>query len=183
MLASRLTTHNLLQPCIFVLGLLQDGDVRVSVFPESKEILKRGASFYGIALQYIGTGEAEMGQRADGFVQHNPAMVENFLELGCGWSALLRDQLHLPSHIDGIHVGRECGTASDTQFIGCSDLQRLCCLCGVVSCESQLCANRGQIIKIKLHNRIFRKMLFRPSTIPSALEESPANASARAAAY
>jgi hypothetical protein len=37
-----------------------------------------------------------MGHRADGFIEHNPAVVEDFLKLAGGLKALMRDQIGFP---------------------------------------------------------------------------------------
>ena len=99
----------LLQFCVFRLSLFQDGDVRVGVFPEGKEVFVRGkgANAGGVAirwralfaldgrgdrphtsLQRIRTRHAEERQRARPTVPHYAAMVENLLELGGGLRAL-----------------------------------------------------------------------------------------------
>lgn len=41
----------LLEARVLLSGLAQDGNVRVCIFPESEEILVRGTSLSGIALQ------------------------------------------------------------------------------------------------------------------------------------
>jgi hypothetical protein len=41
------------------LGLLQDGDVGVGVFPESKEILVRGAGLYCVTSVRVGTRQTQ----------------------------------------------------------------------------------------------------------------------------
>ena len=43
-----------------------------------------------------------MSECADGFVEHNPAMVENFLELGSGFVALMRGSIGFATHKDRI---------------------------------------------------------------------------------
>ena len=43
--------ETLLQPRVFRLGLLQDGDVGVGVFPEREEILIGGFGFGSVALK------------------------------------------------------------------------------------------------------------------------------------
>ncbi len=48
--------EKLLQLREFRLGLLQDGDVRVGVFPEREEILIGRAGFGGVALPGAGRG-------------------------------------------------------------------------------------------------------------------------------
>jgi len=56
----------LIQLCVVRLGLLQDGDIRVSVFPQGEEVLIRGAGFRRVALEGIGAGDADVGQHAQG---------------------------------------------------------------------------------------------------------------------
>ena len=67
----------LLQSCTFGFGDDEDRNFRIGVFPEREKILICRSRFWGIALQYIRAGETEMCQRADWFVSHNPAMVED----------------------------------------------------------------------------------------------------------
>jgi len=50
------TSERLLQLGVLRLGLLQDGDVGVGVFPEGKKVLISGANFCGVALYDIGAG-------------------------------------------------------------------------------------------------------------------------------
>ena len=78
----------LLQFRVFRRGLLEDGNVGVGAFPECEEILICHLSLGSVALQDIGASKAEMGECANGFVLHNAAVVEDFLELGCGFAAL-----------------------------------------------------------------------------------------------
>src|SRR6516165_6601546 len=87
---------HLLQLCVFRLGLLQDGDVGVGVFPECKEVLIRGTGLRGVALQHISANEAKMGKRTDGLVQDEAAMIENLLELGGSLATLMRSQIGSP---------------------------------------------------------------------------------------
>ena len=77
------------QPCslqlrVLLLSFLQDGDVGVGVFPESKEVLILCMGFGCIALESVGAGETKMGESADWRVQCDAAMVNDILELdGC----------------------------------------------------------------------------------------------------
>ncbi len=64
------------------LGFLQDGDVGVGVFPEGEEVLVSGAGLGGVALERVGTGEAEMGERAQRKVDDNATVVEELFRLG-----------------------------------------------------------------------------------------------------
>ena len=71
----------LLQLRVVRLGFFQDGDVGVGVFPEGEEILIRGAGFGGVAGHCIGTTELQMAQSAEREVEHDPAVVNDPLEL------------------------------------------------------------------------------------------------------
>jgi hypothetical protein len=68
---AKLVIRRSLQLAVFSLSLFEDGDIGVSVFPECEKILIRGAGFGGVALHYVGAGEAEMRKCSNGFVQHN----------------------------------------------------------------------------------------------------------------
>src|SRR5712691_7432948 len=82
---SGLEDAELLQLCVLRLGLLQDGNVGIGVFPESEEVLVSGAALCSVAGEGVGAGEAEMGESAQREVQHDAAMVEELLELcSCG---------------------------------------------------------------------------------------------------
>src|SRR5713226_5109592 len=83
-------SEQLLQLRVLCFGLLQDGDVGVGVFPEREEILICRLGFGGVALHGIGSTDLEMRECSNGFVEHNTAMVEDFLELGGGFAALMR---------------------------------------------------------------------------------------------
>ena len=49
---------------VFGLGLLEDGDVGVGVFPECEEVLIRGFCFGGIALHGVSASQLQPGWRA-----------------------------------------------------------------------------------------------------------------------
>jgi hypothetical protein len=53
----------LLQRRVLRLGLSEDWDVGIGVFPEGEEVLVFGAGFGGVTLQGISTGETEMCER------------------------------------------------------------------------------------------------------------------------
>jgi hypothetical protein len=73
---------------VFRLGLLQEGDVGVSVFPEREEILICGMGLGGVALHDIGAGEAEVRQGIQWGVSRDAAIAESLLKLYCGLAAL-----------------------------------------------------------------------------------------------
>ena len=82
--------HGLLQLRVFRLGGDEDWNVRVGILPEREEILIRRLGLDGVALQSVSAGEAEMRDCTHSRVHHNSAMVEDFLELGGGFGALMR---------------------------------------------------------------------------------------------
>jgi hypothetical protein len=92
----------LLQLRVLSFSLLQDGDVGVGVFPEREEILVRRLGLGRVALHNIGSADLEMGEYSDGLVDYNSAMVEDFLELGGGFAALMRGQIGFASNKNGI---------------------------------------------------------------------------------
>src|SRR4029077_2412854 len=97
--------HRLSQLRVLGLGCNQDRYVRVGVFPEREEILVGDAGFGGVALQGVGAGETEIRQRTDGVIRRYAAMVQDFLELGCGFVALMRGQIGFSSHKNGVQGG------------------------------------------------------------------------------
>jgi hypothetical protein len=92
----------LLQLRVFGFGLLEDEDVGVGVFPEREEILISRLGLRAVALHGIGSADLKMGECSDGFVDYNSAMVENFLELGDDFAALVRGKIGFSAHVDGI---------------------------------------------------------------------------------
>src|SRR5208283_2441504 len=89
-LSSYLWDTTLVQLRVFSLRLFEDRNVRVGVFPKREEILIGHLGFGGIALHRVGASEAEMRERPNGRIQSNSAMVEDFLELGSSFAALMR---------------------------------------------------------------------------------------------
>src|SRR5260370_18405962 len=102
-LAKKLTfskaVGELLQLRVFRLSLLQDWNVRVGVFPEGEEILVGSAARVGVALHRVGAPQLEMRQHSDGVIQSNPAMIEDFLKLRCGFAAPVCCQIGFSSYI------------------------------------------------------------------------------------
>src|SRR5271170_4025278 len=82
----------LLQLCVLHLGFFQNGDVGVGVFPEGKKIFVGYAGLILVGCQYVGASKLQMCQRADGVTDHDPAVIEDFLELDSGLSTLVRRQ-------------------------------------------------------------------------------------------
>ena len=104
-----------LQLGVLRLGLLQDGDVGVGVFPEREKILVGGerpdAGGIGIRslrrsrLQGVGTSHSQMRQRSRPAVPDDTAVVENLLKLGGGRTALPSRKIRLAANIRWIEAG------------------------------------------------------------------------------
>ncbi len=69
-LEARVGAQGLFQICVFRLGLLQDGDIGVGVFPEREEILIGRPGFDRVTLEGVSTRQSEASQRAPGKVHH-----------------------------------------------------------------------------------------------------------------
>jgi hypothetical protein len=95
-----------LQLRVLCLGLLQDGDVGVGVFPEGEEVLICRLGFGGVALQGVGATDLEMRECSDEFVYYNPTMVENLLKLGSGFAALRGLSLRQPDPAQKVCITR-----------------------------------------------------------------------------
>jgi hypothetical protein len=91
-----------LQLRVLRIGLFQDRNVGVGVFPEGEEVLIGGFCFGGVALHGIRSTQLEMSQYADGIPDHYSEMIQNFLKFPGGLSALARGQVRLATRIDGI---------------------------------------------------------------------------------
>src|SRR5437879_13829392 len=103
MKARRLT--KLLELCILGLGSDEDRDVRVGVPPQLEESLIGRFGLHGVALHGVGSADLEVRKCADGFVEHNPAVVKNFLKLCCGFAALTCNKIGFSAHINGVQIG------------------------------------------------------------------------------
>src|SRR5215831_10252826 len=80
---------NLLQPRKLYLDLLHDWDIRVGVFPEREKLLVFRPRLVLVTKRRVGPSQLDVRERAHGIVHHQAAMVENPLEFGCGFCALL----------------------------------------------------------------------------------------------
>src|SRR5208337_1804859 len=87
---------------VLCLGLLQDGDIRVGVVPQSQEILIRRLGLGRVALQHVSATKLQTRESANRSVQYDSAMVENFLELSRGFFALMGGQIGFSADIDRI---------------------------------------------------------------------------------
>ena len=78
-----------MQPRVFRLGLLQDRDIWIGVFPKSQEILVGLLGLGPVSRQSQRPAELQVRQRADGVADHDPAVIENLLEFRGGLGALV----------------------------------------------------------------------------------------------
>jgi len=92
--------YKLLQLRVLGLGLFQNGDVGVGVFPEREEVLISRLCFDRAALHRVGATELEMSEYANGRVPDNTGMVWNFLKLIRGFAAPMRRQIGHSTDID-----------------------------------------------------------------------------------
>jgi len=113
--------NNLLQSRIFRLCLLENRDFEVGVFPECEEVLIRGFCLGGVALHRVGTTELEVSQGSDRLVHNDLSMVDDFREFGCGFTAPMRGQVRLSTHIRGVERERP----RPPKFIGNRSLKTL----------------------------------------------------------
>src|SRR5271170_5340840 len=120
------TLRALLQLRILRLGLLQDGNVRVGVFPEGEEIFVGGEgpdaggggirSLRSSRLQGVGTSHSKMCQRACPAVLDNTVVVENLLKLSSGSAALSCIQVCLSAYIHLIEARNIVAERNVAQF-------------------------------------------------------------------
>ena len=104
--ASGFANHQqLLQLRVLGLGLLQDGDVGVSVFPQRQEILIRGAGLTVVALHRHGSADLKMGKCSNRRVEDDSAMVENFLKLLCRFRTTVPHQICLAPEVGRHELG------------------------------------------------------------------------------
>src|ERR1700722_2460440 len=84
---------------VLALGLLQDRDIGIRIFPERKKILITSLRFCAIASQGICATQAKMCQRADQVVLDHAWMIENLLKLDPCRGALFSRQIGLAPKI------------------------------------------------------------------------------------
>jgi len=97
--ANHLTTQRLLQLCKFRLGLLQDRDVGIGIFPKGDGFLVVGAGFARFFQKNVCAAQFEASERADLSVDHDSRVGEDFLELRRHGTALPRRQVRFAAPI------------------------------------------------------------------------------------
>jgi hypothetical protein len=109
------------------LGLFQDGDVRVGVFPEGEEVLIGGAGLGGVTLQVVSAGKAESGEVIEWRIREHGAMFEHFLKFSGGCAALSELKVGLSAHIGRVEKGTGPAGAANSPAGGrCQSLHAIC---------------------------------------------------------
>src|SRR5277367_764196 len=98
-----------------------------------------------------------MRKRADGFVGHNAAMVEDFFELGGGFPALMGFQICFSTHINGIERGHESGIAWLPKLEGSCNVESFDGFRKTMVVDGKLGADCWQVIEF--HDGVLRKTL------------------------
>src|SRR5215469_16244222 len=100
---------------VFRLGLLQDGDVGIGVFPEVEEILISSLGFGGIARDGIGAGQLKTGERAEQEVPHKSGMISELLDLGSRSGTVPLGEVSQAANVHGI----DCNSRRrGSEFVG-----------------------------------------------------------------
>ena len=91
-----------MQLCVLGLGLFQNGNIWVRIFPQSEEILTRGFCFGHFSRESLRSAQLQVRQRTNWIANDNAEMVKNLLELGNCFTASALRQIGLAPHIDRI---------------------------------------------------------------------------------
>src|SRR5664279_6183064 len=83
---------------------MEDGDVGVSIFPESKEILIRLAGGFLVAHHRLGPPELQVRKSTKDEISYNSPVVEHFLEFRCSLLPLARFEVRLPTNVYGVQI-------------------------------------------------------------------------------
>ena len=134
-----------LQLGVFRLGLLEDRDVWVGVFPKSQEILIGSLGLGLIFRQSQRSAQLHVRQCAYGIADHNPAMTQNLLEFRGGCGSLAQGEIGLPANIDRIERSEESMKAATrcAQVIGDGYLQQIYSLLRLAMVQCQKGADCG----------------------------------------
>src|ERR1035437_2293236 len=149
-----------LQLGVLRLGLLQNGDVGVGVFPEGEKILvccqSTNAGSVGIStlrgsrLQGVGTRHSQTRQRSRPAVPDDAAVVDDLLKLGGGSTALSGCQICHSAHIRRIEAGNVDDETNLSQLEGGSSLQGSQGSSRILLVQCQLRLNRRQPKRLHL---------------------------------
>src|SRR6266496_1057707 len=137
----------LLQLRILRLGLLQDGNVRVGIFPEGEEVLIRSAGFRGVPLHRVCARQAKPGQRTQWKVSHRAPVIDEFLIFRRRFFASMQPQIGFASYIGGMEGCSKIGREKDgSEFIRGRSLKKVDGFSRVVVIKFDGGANGGEPI-------------------------------------
>src|SRR5262245_148053 len=89
-----------MDPGEFFFGLLENGDVRIGVLPESKEVLVGFLCLHIVAEQDVRSGDAEMRERVDDVKRKNSLTIDDFLKFTRSSSSRLRLEVSQTANIN-----------------------------------------------------------------------------------
>src|SRR6516164_291999 len=89
----------LLQLRVLGLGLLQDGDFGIGVFPKSEKILIGGLRLRGVAIDGICAAKLKMRQRSKHIVRYDSPVINDVLKFGCCLLSIPCLQIGFSSHV------------------------------------------------------------------------------------
>src|SRR6202451_4286867 len=90
----------------------------------------------------------EMRQCPDAFVEHNSAMVEGFLGLGCGLVSLMGSLKRFSSHIDRVQRRRESREVQRAQFVRSRRLKDFDSLWKILVANRGLSVNGWNVVEL-----------------------------------
>src|SRR5215472_10217577 len=137
------------QPGVLGFRLFEDRNVRIGILPKNEEILIGRFRSRVISCENVSPAELQVRQRADGITCKKSFVVENFLELDRGFSALVLREIRLTAHPDRVHSSKEGVEINGRhgELIGCCGLQQLNCMLWGVMVQRKHSAKRGKVIE------------------------------------
>lgn len=81
------------------MGFFEDGNIGVSIFPESEEIAVGSEGICDVALHRVGARKAQMCQCTERIPSSDPSVIRDFLKFFDGFGALAGSQVCLAAHI------------------------------------------------------------------------------------
>jgi hypothetical protein len=90
----------------------------------------------------MSAGETQMGQGSNG-IQHDYAMIGDFLELPCGLAAFMRREIRLAAQINGMQA------SGNSQLVRCGGLKGVYGFLSVVAAQGKLRVQSWQLCKLE----------------------------------
>ena len=135
----------LLELGVFGLGLLQDWDVGIGVFPQRRKIQVSSARLHRLAWQGACAPYLQMSKRADGLIQHDSPVVEDLLKLSRCFAALVRSKMRSSSNVDGVQIRPVIETQGrESEFVGNCDVEGMNCVSGACVKNRELATQSGK---------------------------------------